>query len=214
MFIFDFLQYVVIFGFPAFFARLDNMDPPAPAICIARVQLYSKMWRTFDKGLYDFFKTYIFVPICRPTFSLWRKIFGLAMSYVFVLIWHSMDRAHVVWVVLNCSEILIETIAKIIYVQFLKEKREKYISDQNFRRILAWLQIFPLCFGLYGTFYFVGGATGGWIFVDRIFWGKTVTLKWQFFVLITIGYNFTNVCMEIERWEKRKGENQQQEHDI
>lgn len=43
--------------------------------------LYSNIWRYFDRGLYHFFKEYIFLPICRPTFSIWRKLFGVFMAY-------------------------------------------------------------------------------------------------------------------------------------
>jgi hypothetical protein len=82
------LKYVVIFGLPSIFARLDNMQPKESPMCIARVALISKVWRGFDRGLYDFFKVYIFVPVCMPTFSLPRKIFGVLVSYTFVLLWH------------------------------------------------------------------------------------------------------------------------------
>lgn len=73
---------------PAAFARIDNMQPPKGPICMARVALYSKMWRNFDRGLYTFFKQYIFIPICAPTFSLLRKMFAVLVCYGFVLVWH------------------------------------------------------------------------------------------------------------------------------
>lgn len=82
------MKYVVIFGFPSIFAHLDNMQPFDGPICIARVTLYSKMWRYFDRGLYSFFKTYIFVPICAPSFSIGRRIIGVLISFAFVLLWH------------------------------------------------------------------------------------------------------------------------------
>ena len=88
------LKYVVIFGYQSIFARLDNMKPPEGPICIARVALYSKIWRCFDRGLYAYFKEYIFIPICAPTFSIPRKIFGVLASYTFVLIWHGIFQHH------------------------------------------------------------------------------------------------------------------------
>ncbi|VDL68473.1 unnamed protein product [Nippostrongylus brasiliensis] len=54
-----FLKYVVLFGFPALFAYIDGMRPPAPPICISRVSLYSRMWRHFDVGLYQFLKNQV-----------------------------------------------------------------------------------------------------------------------------------------------------------
>lgn len=90
------LKYVVIFGLPSIFARLDNMQPKDGPMCIARIALISKVWRGFDRGLYEFFKVYLFVPICAPTFSLPRKIFGVLVSYMFVLLWHGFLHHNVV----------------------------------------------------------------------------------------------------------------------
>ncbi|TMS34398.1 hypothetical protein L596_002003 [Steinernema carpocapsae] len=194
------LKYVVIFGFPAIFALLDNMQPLDGPICIARVTLYSKIWRSFDRGLYLFFKKYIFVPICYPTFSMSRKLFGVLLSYSFVLLWHGFYHHNIVWIVLNILELFLEYFGKGIYaIENVRMWREKHISDVNFRRILAWLQIFPFVFGLYSNFYFLGGSKVGWAFVQRIFWEETVTLQYPFFILIAIGYNYTHVTMECER---------------
>ncbi|VDP22478.1 unnamed protein product [Onchocerca flexuosa] len=94
--IFFHLRYVIIFGLPRFFALLDNMEPVDGPICLNRLTLYSKLWRHFDRGLYNFFKTYIYIPICMPTFSIQRKIFGILVSYSFVLLWHGMQYANLV----------------------------------------------------------------------------------------------------------------------
>ncbi|VDK28255.1 unnamed protein product [Gongylonema pulchrum] len=94
--VFFHLKYVVIFGVPRVFALADNMQPADGPICIARVTLYSKIWRCFDRGLYSFFKRYIFIPICAPTFSVSRKIFGVLVSYGFVLLWHGFYHQNIV----------------------------------------------------------------------------------------------------------------------
>jgi len=104
------LTYVVIFGLPSCFALFDGLQPPAGPICISRVSLYSKIWRGFDRGLYAFFKEYIFVPICWPTFSLPRKLFGLCVSFTFVLLWHGFHHHNIVWIGLNIVELCIESV--------------------------------------------------------------------------------------------------------
>uniref|UniRef100_A0AC35FXC0 Uncharacterized protein n=1 Tax=Panagrolaimus sp. PS1159 TaxID=55785 RepID=A0AC35FXC0_9BILA len=194
------LKYVVIFGYQAVFARLDNMRPPDGPICISRVALYSKIWRAFDRGLYAYFKEYIFIPICAPTFSIPRKIFGVFASYTFVLIWHGFQHHNIVWIGLNIIELFLEYSAKILYsnpsVQMWREKR---ISDVNFRRILGWLQVVCFAVGLYSNFYFLGGSQVGQMFVQRIFWEETWTLRWPFFLLITLGYFYMQVAMEVDR---------------
>ncbi|VDO58066.1 unnamed protein product [Brugia timori] len=83
----------------------DNMEPAAGPICINRLTLYSKAWRYFDPGLYSFFKTYIFIPICTPTFSIKRKIFGVIISYGFVLLWHGITYANITYEVVNFTYI-------------------------------------------------------------------------------------------------------------
>lgn len=90
------MKYVVIFGLPAVFALLDGMQPPLSPICISRVALYSKIWRGFDRGLYSFFKTYIFLPICAPNFTILSRIIGVFVSYLFVLIWHGFHHQNIV----------------------------------------------------------------------------------------------------------------------
>ncbi|CAD5211841.1 unnamed protein product [Bursaphelenchus okinawaensis] len=200
------LKYVIIFGIPSLFAKIDKMQPLDGPICISRIALYSKIWRGFDRGLYIFFKQYIFVPICAPTFSLPRKIVGVLVSYSFVLLWHGFQHHNIVWIMLNIIELFIEFTAKALYtVQAVKNFRESTISDRNFRRILGFCQIVPYAFGLYSNFYFLGGSKVGWLFVQRIFWEETVTLRWPFFLLIFCGYNYMHVTMEAEKWlTKRK----------
>lgn len=81
----------------------------------------------------------------------------------------------------------------------MKKWREKHISDVSFRRILGWLQIIPFAFGLYSNFYFLGGSEVGWLFVQRIFWEETVFVRWPFLLLISLGYFYMQVTMEVER---------------
>ncbi|CAI4227284.1 unnamed protein product [Auanema sp. JU1783] len=202
------LKYVVIFGFPSLFAKLDNMSPPEGPICIVRVTLYSKIWREFDRGLYQFFKNYIFVPICAPTFSLPRKIFGVFVSYGFVLIWHGFHHHNIVWISLNILSLFIEMTSKALYtIDGLRIWREKNISDINFRRILAWLQILPFAVGLYSNFYFLGGSEVGAAFVQRFLIEETITLRWPFLLIITLGYFNSHACMETERLKSLKKQN-------
>lgn len=89
--------------------------------------------------------------------------------------------------------------------------REKRISDVNFRRILGWLQIVCFAVGLYSNFYFLGGSQVGQMFVQRIFWEETWTLRWPFFLLITLGYFYMQVAMEVERNASLRVERQEEE---
>ncbi|KFD57948.1 hypothetical protein M514_01181 [Trichuris suis] len=200
------LKYVVIFGFPAFFAKLDNMIPPALPICITRVTVFSDVWRYFDRGLYDFFKEYIFLAIARPTFSVGHKLAGLFLSFFFVLVWHGFRHNCVIWVALNVVEMLVENVAKHIYaIESVRKWREENISDKAFRRIVAVLQLVLVVLGFYSNFYFIGGSLFGGVLVDRIFWGQTLPkLKMPAVILLSLGYCYNNVNMDASRWMSSK----------
>lgn len=58
-----YLKYVVIFGISALLARTDGLTPPQSPMCISRISLYSNMWRYFDRGLYVFLTTQVYIPM-------------------------------------------------------------------------------------------------------------------------------------------------------
>lgn len=215
------VKYVVIFGLPSVFALLDGMEPKEGPICIQRVSLYSKIWREFDRGLYAFFKTYIFIPICQPTFSPFRKMFGICVSFAFVLLWHGFQHQNIVWILLNIIEVwtnftsspinrfyfklFIEFGSKAFYsIAEIRHFRKRVLTDVNFRRLLGVLQIIPFAFGLYSNFYFLGSSRIGWLFVERVFLEETVPIRWPFLLLIFLGYFFMQTAMEVERWKQIK----------
>ncbi|XP_036149244.1 protein-cysteine N-palmitoyltransferase HHAT isoform X2 [Monomorium pharaonis] len=47
-------KYVIIYGTCSSLCHLDNIDAPSQPKCIARIHLYSDMWKHFDRGLYKF----------------------------------------------------------------------------------------------------------------------------------------------------------------
>lgn len=195
------LKYVIVFGVPAIFAKIDNMQPPKGPICISRVPLYAKVWRNFDRGLYEFFKEYIFLPICRPSFSIPRKFVGVLISYGFVLVWHGLEHQYFVWIILNIVELFIEIGAKSVYlIPSVRRWREDHLSDEMFRRIIALLTCCPWAIGAYANFYFLSDSEVGYVWVDRIFWGETVTFQYPFPLLVVSGYHLVNVCIDVDRW--------------
>jgi hypothetical protein len=48
------MKYVFFYGLPRAFIQADNIKTPSHPKCIARIHLYSDMWRYFDTGLYKF----------------------------------------------------------------------------------------------------------------------------------------------------------------
>jgi len=50
------MKYRLFYGLPSAFARMDGMEAPGAPKCTMRIQLYSQMWRDFDRGLYNFLR--------------------------------------------------------------------------------------------------------------------------------------------------------------
>uniref|UniRef100_A0A914VXQ5 Uncharacterized protein n=1 Tax=Plectus sambesii TaxID=2011161 RepID=A0A914VXQ5_9BILA len=109
------VKYVLIFGLPAFFAYLDNMTPPGPPICISRVSKYAQMWRYFDRGLYEFLKIQVYLPLIGQKFSPWRKLGAMVVAFGFVLAWHGTSSKYLWWVLISATEIVVERVGAAIY---------------------------------------------------------------------------------------------------
>ena len=54
------MKYVFFYGLVRPFVKADGIEPPNHPKCIARIHLYSDMWRHFDPGLHKFMHRYIF----------------------------------------------------------------------------------------------------------------------------------------------------------
>lgn len=138
---FFFLKYTVVFGLGLTWAKSEGYRTPDPPKCIARIYLYSEMWRNFDQGLYFFIKKYLFLFFCeirsKPLFSIllmiafpryifepcmnltnsrsvFKKIWVSFLCFVFIYVWHGLHYSVFMWSALNYCGIVIETIAKSI----------------------------------------------------------------------------------------------------
>ena len=105
------IKYFVFYGLPSSLAQLDGINAPPPPKCISRIHLYSQMWRDFDRGLYNFMLSYIYIPIKGQSNSLWAKLKGSAATFFFVCIWHGGTSAVVIWCICNYLGICLEKLA-------------------------------------------------------------------------------------------------------
>ncbi|VBB34590.1 unnamed protein product, partial [Acanthocheilonema viteae] len=127
-------------------------------------------------------------PICINRLTLYSKA------------WRYFDRGLYIWIALNIIGLFMEYGCKGLYgIKEIREWREKYITDIAFRRIIACLHIIPFVLGLYSNFYFLGGFEVGSMFVERIWYEETLTLRFPAILLITLAYFYSQVCIEIDR---------------
>uniref|UniRef100_A0A7I4YN31 Protein-cysteine N-palmitoyltransferase HHAT n=1 Tax=Haemonchus contortus TaxID=6289 RepID=A0A7I4YN31_HAECO len=218
-----FMKYVVLFGLPSLFAYLDGMRPPPPPICISRVSRYSRMWRHFDAGLYQFLKNQVYIPLMTtfsPGSTLHIIILNLsALFAVFgvVLAWHGTRTHYICWVSLSAAELIIEKIGKAIWGTKQFQELRRNIGDRNTRRLIALSMLATVIPGIFGVFFFLGSeGTGSVVFheiltngIKDVLHGNVVVSRdcdgFVFLHLILLGYFFNNVCLDFEKnYEKEK----------
>ncbi|CAL2038924.1 unnamed protein product [Caenorhabditis brenneri] len=214
------VKYVVIFGVPAFFAALDGFQPPPPPICISRVSLYSRMWRYFDNGLYQFLKHQVYIPVMRkplPLFlSILRSIGALCAVFGVVLAWHGTRRHYICWVTLSATELIVERIGWQLWKTSRVQQIRTKIGEHGCRRIMATLMLLTVTPGIFGVFFFLGQEGVGETismnvvvegFLDVISMNISafpLTAGFAFLHILTLGYFFNNVCLDIEFFRKQK----------
>ncbi|XP_023947900.2 protein-cysteine N-palmitoyltransferase Rasp [Bicyclus anynana] len=166
------MKYVITYGTTGSFARLDHMEPPPTPRCIARIHVYSQMWRYFDVGLYRFLVKYIYKPgystinqCCNLPKIIYKLIASLA-TFVFIFVWHGTVWHILVWSILNYTGITLEHIGKCIsrtdiYTQFRSNILRSEAMEARF--------IAALCTPLLGlsaisNFYLFAGSEVGNLF--------------------------------------------------
>ncbi|EFO12453.1 hypothetical protein LOAG_16080, partial [Loa loa] len=105
-----------------------------------------------------------------------------------------------IWITLNIIGLFMEYCSKGLYtIKGIHEWRKMHINDRAFRRIIACFHIIPFVLGIYSNFYFLGGFEVGSMFVTRIWYEETLTLRFPAILLLTLAYFYAQVCIEIER---------------
>ncbi|CAK1602132.1 unnamed protein product [Parnassius mnemosyne] len=112
------MKYVISYGTTTAFARLDNIEPPPMPRCIARVHIYSQMWRHFDVGLYRFLVKYIYKPGLTIVSTLTKlpkiahRLIASLATFVFIFMWHGTVWHIFIWSILNYLGIILEHVGK------------------------------------------------------------------------------------------------------
>ncbi|XP_011056628.1 PREDICTED: protein-cysteine N-palmitoyltransferase Rasp isoform X1 [Acromyrmex echinatior] len=196
---FFFNKYVVIYGTCSNLCYLDDIKAPSQPKCIARIHLYSDMWKHFDRGLYKFLIRYIYVPI-RKSNRCFGKLFASFLCFTFVFMWHGIQMNIFIWALLNFIGIVIEDIGTSIgkSKQYYK-MQNTYLSSRNTKRLHCILASPLLAMSAISNFYFLGGQDIGNIFTQKIIHGTWKSL----FILLFLLYCCCQVSVDIKRWELR-----------
>uniref|UniRef100_A0A0N5ARB8 MBOAT family protein n=1 Tax=Syphacia muris TaxID=451379 RepID=A0A0N5ARB8_9BILA len=208
------IKYVVIFGVNAWLASLDGMTPPQKPICISRVSRYSNMWKMFDRGLYQFLKNQVYLPLGGKKDSkyFWcRRFLALIGVFSFVLAWHGPISPYIYWVTLSAIELCIEALGKSINKTEAWKKFSDKVGPQNQRRIVSIAMLTTVTPGIFGVFFFLGNKGSGLVIFEETFvkamkdvanFNFTIFPQLSrgtiLFHMLFLNFIFSNVCLELD----------------
>ncbi|KAL3186834.1 hypothetical protein MRX96_026796 [Rhipicephalus microplus] len=102
--------YLFNYGFPAALAKIEGIEIPATAPCIARLHRCSQFWRYFDRGMHLFIRRYVYEPVLGGQRTALRLILSTAVAFTFTSTWHSFYSHNLVWCALSALGICLEVI--------------------------------------------------------------------------------------------------------
>ncbi|XP_076381738.1 protein-cysteine N-palmitoyltransferase Rasp isoform X3 [Megalopta genalis] len=192
------IKYVVVYGLNHIVCAIDRIKAPSQPKCVARIHLYSDMWKYFDEGLYKFLIRYIYTPLLKSNFN---KLFASFLCFIFVFVWHGMQINIFIWAFLNFIGLNIENLTKLIEKsKYCINIREKYMSPISARRIHCVLTSPLLAMSVISNFYFFAGEEVGYIYIYRIFhdiWYSTL-------ILLYFLYCCCQVSIDLKNWESKE----------
>ncbi|XP_076281734.1 protein-cysteine N-palmitoyltransferase Rasp isoform X2 [Lasioglossum baleicum] len=192
------IKYVVVYGLNRSLCGIDRIKAPSQPKCVARVHLYSDMWKYFDEGLYKFLVRYMYTPLLTSNFN---KLLASFLCFTFVFVWHGMQTNICIWAFLNFVGLNVENFMKLIEKsKYCANIRERYMSPTNARRVHCVLTSPLLAMSVISNFYFFAGEEVGHIYVYRILndmWYSTI-------ILLYFLYCCCQVSIDIKSWESRE----------
>ncbi|CAI2723279.1 unnamed protein product [Schistosoma spindalis] len=160
--------------------RKSHSDPsliqvsfmPEPPACLLHFLLISECWRSFDRGLYNFIKSYIFIPVMKfdlssnykhplllIVFPIVKNWLALTLSYSFVLLYHGIDKTNAIWLSTNLLLLFSERSVKWIYrCTNLGSEIHHQLSDRWIRRLSLLLCATSGIFSVLGNLHFLFGS--------------------------------------------------------
>jgi len=196
------IKYVVMYGCSSLVSVVDDVDAPPHPKCIARIHLYSDMWRHFDVGLYHILHLYIFQPLVGEKTGFMVKTGSSLVIFGFVYVWHGTYDFVLIWSVLNCLGVICESIGREIgripvFANWQKEK----LGLRGQRRFHALVASPLYLMSCLSNFYFFTDKQVGNIIAERAF---TDTLPLGLPLLLFVLYCGSQFSIEVKNYELRR----------
>lgn len=163
------------------------------------------MWRYFDRGLYAFLKTQLYVPLLKacPNVYIGRAV-AMIIVFGFVLLWHGINFNFFAWVSLSAAELIIERVGSSFYVSKTGTNLRLKMGEAKFLRLTAIVLLSNVIPGIFGAFFFldrldVASTIFSKVLVDGIKQSLNLNLSYPspgfvFLHLLLLGYCFNHIC--------------------
>ncbi|XP_054258026.1 protein-cysteine N-palmitoyltransferase Rasp-like [Macrosteles quadrilineatus] len=199
------LKYIVVYGLIGTIANFEGYSAPPPPKCVARIHLYTDMWRVFDVGFYNFIHRYIYSPLCAGRKEVSTRLMASAVCFCFVFLWHGVHLSIFIWSLLNFLGVsLVSFGIQISKTQEYKKWEMETLSVANARRLTALLLAPMFIMGPISSFYFFSGMNTGNVFITQLlFFGSWTSVG----VLMFVAYCMCQVSIEIKTWEEKNQKN-------
>uniref|UniRef100_A0A131XK66 Putative acyltransferase required for palmitoylation of hedgehog hh family of secreted signaling n=1 Tax=Hyalomma excavatum TaxID=257692 RepID=A0A131XK66_9ACAR len=193
-----FVKYLVIYGVPCAFARVEGVDLPAPPKCVARSHLCSHFWRYFDHGLHLWIRKYLYQPILGPEREVIWRLLGTALAFSFVWLWHDMTVAVTFWASLNFLGIALEVgVSQIRKLGFARNIESKYMDSGRLRFVKAVLGSPHYLLTIFSCLFFLTNMEIATIFFKKVILGFPLPMVP---VLVCL-YFGSQTSLDVMEWE-------------
>ncbi|KAK4472810.1 hypothetical protein MN116_004027 [Schistosoma mekongi] len=200
---------------------------PEPPACLLHFVLVSECWRSFDRGLYNFIKSYIVIPVmkfklpstCKHSvvltlFPMMKNWLALTISYSFILLYHGIDKTNAIWLFTNLLLLFSERSVKWVYrhTNFGSEIRYQ-LSDEWIRRLSLLLCATSGIFSALGNMYFLLGSKAAnqlsmWLIHDPTL---RLTIFVYFYCQLNVVTDLRNIFPSLRPQPEKKFNDMQQE---
>ncbi|XP_076077671.1 protein-cysteine N-palmitoyltransferase HHAT-like isoform X1 [Mytilus galloprovincialis] len=194
------IKYWVLFGLPSVVARICGIVPPEGPNYVGHIYKYSDMWKCFDRGMYNFIKRYIYVPLGGSKGNTLQRLVCSASCFIFVFIWHGTEYYIFIWTLLNFIGISLEVFGSWVDKQ-TAVFHFKTSMPAAYRRIQCFVSAPIAIMSILSAFCFIGGSSIGNIYYQTIIVkGSMKSWLTNLFVM----YCCVHSSIEIDKWLERK----------
>lgn len=195
------VKYIIAYGLGAAIAQFERINAPERPKCVARIQVYSNMWRFFDQGLHEFLLLYIYRGICKGYSSIAKKLFASITTFSFIYLWHGYYKFILIWAILNFFCLQAERVGKQFAETTIYRKACITIGTQWTYRMNAFFGSQLLILSVLSNIMFIGGEEVGIELAKQTYFRNGIT---NYAMLSICTYCFYQTGEFFFRWEARQ----------